>query len=161
MATVNDLIDEIRAEMPDPIPEGQQFIDLDDQVPNPVRLPADESWVEILNDAKAEFEVDGATAVFSTWRVEAEDPLDIGDVEIADGAYVRGGRLALDARMTDHRATQILAALPEGEFLLRIKFMRDGTKMNGSLKTSLTQCDLREKRGRALSRLQGMPNQVL
>jgi len=25
--------------------------------------------VEILNDAKEEFEVDGATAVFSTWRV--------------------------------------------------------------------------------------------
>ena len=146
MATVNDLIDKIFAEMPDPIPDGQQFIDLDDQVPNPVRLPADESWVEILNDAKAEFEVDGATAVFSTWRVEAEDPLDVGDVEIADGEMVRGGRLALDARMTDQRATQILVALPA---------------MNGSLKTSLTQCGLRKKGDRALSRLRGMPNQVL
>ena len=31
----------------------------------PVRLPADR-WVEILNDAKDEFEVDGASAVFST-----------------------------------------------------------------------------------------------
>jgi len=31
MATMNDLIKEILAEMPDPAPEGQQFIDLDDQ----------------------------------------------------------------------------------------------------------------------------------
>ena len=100
MATMNDLIDEILAEMPDPILEGQQFIDLDDQVPNAVRLPAAEPWFEILNDAKYVFEVDGATVVFSTWRVEAEDPLDIGDIEIADGMYARAGRLALDARMT-------------------------------------------------------------
>ena len=33
--------------------------------------------------------------------------------------------MALDARMTDGRATQILAALSEGEFILRIKFMRE------------------------------------
>jgi len=50
------LIEEILTEMSDPIPEGQPFIDLDDQVPPPVRLPADE-WVEILNDAKYEFNV--------------------------------------------------------------------------------------------------------
>ena len=161
MATVNDLIDEILAEMPDPIPEGQQFIDLDDQVPNPVRLPAHESWVEILNDAKAEFEVDGATAVFSTWRVEAEDPLHIGDVEIADGAFVRGGRLALDARMTDQRATQILAALPEGEFLLRIKFMRERDENEWVVENKFDPVRSEKKGGRALSRLRGMPNQVL
>jgi len=69
MTSMDDLIEEILAEMPDPVPEGQQFIDLDDRVLPPVQLPADE-WVEILNDAKNEFEVDGATAVFSTWRVE-------------------------------------------------------------------------------------------
>jgi len=85
-------------------PKGQQFIDLDDQVPNPLRFPADE-WVEILNDAKDEFEVDGATAVFSTWRVEA--------------------RLALNARMTDARAARLLTALPEGEFILKLKFLRE------------------------------------
>ena len=67
VATVDDLIEEILAELPDPVPEGQQFIDLDDQIPLPVRLPADQ-WVEIINDAKDEFEVDGASAVFSTWR---------------------------------------------------------------------------------------------
>jgi len=124
MASMNDLIEEILAEMPDPAPEGQQFIDLDDQAPPPVQPPDAETveWVEILNDAKEEFEVDGATAVFSTWRVEAEDP---GDVEIADGAYARAGRLALDARMTDDRAAQMLEALPEGKFWLRITFLRE------------------------------------
>ena len=103
-----DLIEEILAELPDQVSEGQQFTDLDDQVPFPVRLPADR-WVEILNDSKVEFEV----AVFSTWRMEEVDPLDIGDIEIADGMHARAGRLALNARITDVRATQLLAALPE------------------------------------------------
>ena len=49
-----------------------------------MRLPADQ-WVEILNDAKDEFEVDGASAVFYPWRVEEDDLLDIGDIEIANG----------------------------------------------------------------------------
>ena len=89
-----------------------------------MRLPADQ-WVEILNDAKDEFEVDGASAVFSTWRVEEDDPLDIGDIEIADGMHARAGRLTLNARMTDIRATQLLAALPEGTFILRLKFLRE------------------------------------
>ena len=48
---MDDLIEEILAELPEPVPEGQQFTDLDDQVPPSVRLPADQ-WVEILNDAK-------------------------------------------------------------------------------------------------------------
>ena len=124
MTTMNNLIDEILAEMPDPVPEGQQFIDLDDQAPAPVQ-PLEAQYVEILNEAKAEFEANSATVVFSTWRVEAEDPLDIGDVEIADGAYARAGRLALDAGMTDERAAQILEALPEGEFMLKLKFLRE------------------------------------
>ena len=59
---MDDLIEEIPAELPDPVSEGQQFTDLDKQVPPPVRLPADQ-WVEILNDAKDEFEVDGISAV--------------------------------------------------------------------------------------------------
>ena len=66
---MGDLVEEILAELPDPVPEGQQFTDLDDQVPPQVSLPADQ-WVEILNDVKDEFEVDGASAVFPTWRVE-------------------------------------------------------------------------------------------
>jgi len=63
-----------------------------------------------MNDAKVEFEVDGVTSVFSTWRVEAEDPLDIGHIKTVDGMHARAGRLALDACMADQRATQILAA---------------------------------------------------
>ena len=69
--------------------------------------------------------VDGASAVFSTRRVEEDDPLDIGDIEIADGMHARADRLALNARMTDVRATQLLAALPEGDFILRLKFLRE------------------------------------
>ena len=109
---MDDLIEEILAELPDPVQEGQQFTDLDDQIPPSVRLSGDQ-WVEILNDPKDEFEVDGASAVFSTWRVGEDDPLDISDIEIADGMHARAGRLVLNARMTDVRATQLLAALPE------------------------------------------------
>ena len=126
MTTMDGLIEEILAEMPDPSPEGQHFIDLNDRAPHPVGLPKDE-WVEILTDAKDEFEVDGAAAAFSTWRVEVEDPLDIGDVEIADGMRAGAGRLALDAWLTDDRVARLLAALPEdsGVFILRIKFLRE------------------------------------
>ena len=142
--TMDDLIEEMLAEykprfiLDEPIPEAEErllprplqpqwpFTDLDDRVPHPERLPAYEPWVEILNDAKDEFEVDGAAAVFSTWRVEREDPLDVGDLDITEGIYARAGRLALDAGMADVRATQLLAALPGGtEFLLRIKFLRE------------------------------------
>ena len=124
MAIMDDLIELILAELPDPVQEGQQFTDHDDQVPFPVRIPADR-WVQILNDAKAEFEVNGASAVFSTWRIEEDDPLDIGDIEIADGMHARAGRFALNARMTDVRVTQLLAACPEGNFILRLKFLRE------------------------------------
>ena len=144
MATMDRLIEEILAEyeprliLDEPIPEAEErlfprplrsqwpFTDLDDRVPHPVTLPAYEPWVEVLNDAKDEFEVDGAAAVFSTWRVEREDPLDIGVVEIVEGIHARAGRLALDARMADVRTTHLLAALPGGtELLLRIKFLRE------------------------------------
>ncbi|MEW8688900.1 MAG: hypothetical protein AB2556_24035, partial [Candidatus Thiodiazotropha sp.] len=39
-------------------------------------------------------------------------PLDIGDIEVADGIHARAGRLALDARMTDERAVR-LDSFPE------------------------------------------------
>ena len=142
MGTMDELIEEILAEYEpwltfyQPIPEDEErrlpqplrpqrpFTDLDDQVPPPVSLPADQ-WVEILNDPKDEFEVDGASAVFSTWRLEEDDPLDIGDIEIADGMHARAGWLALYARMTDVRATKLLEALPEGNFILRLTFLRE------------------------------------
>ena len=101
MATMDDLIEEILAKAHPRWAHSRPqwpFTDLDVPVPNPVRLPAYEPWVEILNNAKDEFEIDGAAALFSTWRVEWEDPLDIGDVKIADGMHARVDRLALDAR---------------------------------------------------------------
>lgn len=123
--TMDSLIEEILAEMPDPFrAPHQQFIGLDDQITTPVQLPVD-LWIGIFSDAEDEFEVDGAIAVFSTWRVETEDPLDIGQVKITDGMYAGAGRLALDARMLDERAAQLLATLPEGEHILRIKFLRE------------------------------------
>ena len=60
-----------------------------------------------------------------TFSKETEDPLDIGDVEIADGMYVSVGRLALDARMSDVRAARLFTALPPSQFILRIKFLRE------------------------------------
>ena len=54
--------------------------------------------------------------------MEEDDPLDIGDIEIADGMHSRAGRLAINARMTDVRATQLLA---DGNFILGLKFFRE------------------------------------
>lgn len=165
MTTMDELIEDILTECQDvetrvPWPQ-RPFTDLDSQAHSPVRLPAEEGWVDILNDAKDEFEVDGATVVFSTWRVEAEDPLDIGDIEIGDGMYARAGQLALDACMTDQRAAQILAGLPEDdEHLLRIKFLRE---RNGdwvvSMKTSLTQSGQSGRKARGSSRCRGTQKQ--
>ena len=57
--------------------------------------------------------------------MEEDDLHDIGDIEIAYGMHAKAGRLALNARMTDVRATQLLAALSEGNFILRLKFLRE------------------------------------
>ena len=171
MATMDNLIDEILEEfrtqretpiLDDPIPEDvernlprhlspqQPFIDLDIQAPPPTRLPANEQWVEILNDAKNEFEFDGATAVFSTWRVEAEDPLDIGDIQIADGIEVRAGRMVLDARMTDERAAHLLQKLPEGEYMLKIKFLREHDEGDWVIEDKFDPVKMERRRGQAV-----------
>ena len=87
----DDLFEEFFGERPEPVQEGQQFIDLDDRAP----LPFSDGRVEILNDAKDEFEVDGATTVFSTLRVEGEDSFDVGDIEIFNSMHARTGRRLL------------------------------------------------------------------
>ena len=167
--TMDDLIEEMLAEykprfiLDEPIPEAEErllpwplrpqwpFTDLDDRVPHPERLPAYEPWVEILNDAKDEFEVDGAAAVFSIWRVEREDPLDVGDLDITEGIYARASRLALDARMADVRATQLLAALPGGtEFLLRIKFLREKAEDDWVLEDKFDPVQAERKKGQGV-----------
>ena len=136
----------LRKDSPPPRPLRPQwpFTDLDDRVPHLVRLPG----VELLNDAKDEFEVDGAAAVFSTWRVEGENPL--------DGMHARAVRLALDARMADVRATQLLAALPgDTEFLLRIKFLREKAEDNWVLEDKFDPVRAERKKGRGSSRSLG------
>ena len=57
--------EDVERHLPWSIQPQRPFIDLDDLVPFLVQPPADE-WVEILNDAKDEFEVDGTAAVSST-----------------------------------------------------------------------------------------------
>ena len=166
MATMDRLIEEILAEyeprfiLDETIPEAEErllprplrpqwpFTDLDDRVPHQVRHPAYEPWVEILNDAK---DVDGAAAVFSTWRVEREDPLDIGDVEMVEGIHARAGRLALDARMADVRAIQLLAALPGGtELLLRSKFLREKAEDDWVLEDKFGPVRAERKKGQGV-----------
>ena len=147
---MDDLIDEMLAEygpryiLDVPIPEDEErrlpwplrlqwpFTNLDDRVPNPVRLPSDE-WVEVLTDAKD----------------ECEDPLDISDIEITDGMHARAGRLALNARMKDKRAARLLASLPEGEFILKLKFLREHPEMIGFLKT-FDPVRVERKKGQAI-----------
>ena len=85
-----------------------------------------------------------------------EDPLDIGDVEIADGMHARAGRLALDARMADVRATQFLAALPGGiEFLLRIKFLREKPEDDWVLEDKFDPVRAERKKGRGVVEVAG------
>ena len=164
---MDDLIEEMLAEyeprfiLDEPIPEAEErllprplrpqwlFTDLDDHVLHPVRLPAG-LWVEILDDTKDGFEVDGAAAVFSTWRVEGEDLLDIGDVEIADGMCARAGRLALDARMVDMRAAWLLDSLLEGEFLLKLKFLREKAEDDWVLEDKFDPVRAERKKGQGV-----------
>ncbi|MEW8689048.1 MAG: hypothetical protein AB2556_24780 [Candidatus Thiodiazotropha sp.] len=136
------MIDEILAEIPDPFPG--QFTDLDDQVPHPVRLP------EILNDVKDEFELDGAAAVFSLWSVEEEDPLDIGDIEVADGIHVRAGRLALDACMKDERAARLLNSLPKDGCVLKLKFLREQQESEWVVEDKFVPIRMERKKGQAI-----------
>ena len=65
-------------------------------------------------------------------------------------SVIRVDRLALDARMPDVRVTQLLAGLPGGarSFSCESSFSRRKLKMIGSLKTSLIQSGLSERRAR-------------
>ena len=44
--------------------------DFDTVVGHPVAWP-DQPWIDLVNAAKEEFEVDNAIAVFSSWRVKS------------------------------------------------------------------------------------------
>ena len=126
-----------------------------------MRLPTG-SWVEILDDAKDEFEVDGAAAVFSTWRVEGEDQLNIGDVEIADGMHARAGRLVLDAGMADERMARLLDSLLEGDFLLKLKYLQEKAEADCVLEDKFDPVHAKRKKGQGVIEVsQGMKPGVL
>lgn len=78
------------------IKEGPELLrtvfDLDTLVPTGV-------WVDALQEAKDEFLVDEAAAVFSTWKV--------------------------DATMTIVRASKLLRRIPPGDHIIRIKYIRE------------------------------------
>ncbi|MEW8689086.1 MAG: hypothetical protein AB2556_24970, partial [Candidatus Thiodiazotropha sp.] len=97
-----------------------------------------------------EFEVDGAAAIFSSWRVEEEDPLDVGDIEVADGILARAGRLALDARITDERAARLLDNLPEGRFLLKLTFLREQQEGEWVVEDKFDPVRAERRRGQAI-----------
>ena len=62
--------------------------------------------------------------------------------------HARAGRLALDARMADVRATQLLAALPGGtELLLRIKFLREKAEDDWVLEDKFDPVRAERKKG--------------
>ena len=148
MATMDEYIQEILDSMEPKV--DPDYIDLDTQAPPPVRLPADEQWVEILADAKDEFEVDGATAVFSTWRVEDEDEFDLGDIQVTDGIEAKAGKIALDARMTDARATSLLQRLPEGEYLLKLKYLRERAEGDWTVEDKFDPVRTEHKKGQTV-----------
>ena len=123
----------------------QQFTDQDNLVPHPLRLPTDEC-VEILNDAKVEFDVQGAAAVFSTWRVEEEDPLDISNNEIADGICMP--EPALNAHIQMRGWLGCLLASQRAISFWNSNSCRSMLKAIGCSKISSTLSVLRERKDR-------------
>ena len=115
-----------------------------------MRLPANQ-WVEILNDAKDEFEVNGGSAVFSTWRMEEDDPLDICHRDCRRHACQ--SRQVGPERLDDGRlGYPTSCSSPRGQFYSEIQV---SPMMIGSLKTSLIQSRLSERRARGKSRSLG------
>jgi len=102
--------------------ENRTYTDLDIKVKTDVNLPK-EHWVDMIKEAKEEFELDGATSVYSTWRVEK------GDID--------GNLVEFDATMSDERASKLLQKLLTENYLLKIKFYVK-KKDIGLLKINLT-----------------------
>ncbi|MEW8687813.1 MAG: hypothetical protein AB2556_18535 [Candidatus Thiodiazotropha sp.] len=82
------------------------------------------------------------------WKKKEEDPLDVGDIEVADGIHARAGRLALDARMTDERAARLLDNLQEGGFLL--KFLCEQQEGEWAVEDKFDTICVERKKGQAI-----------
>ncbi|CAG8783834.1 3854_t:CDS:1, partial [Racocetra fulgida] len=105
-----DLMESNISEPSNPEPQAYHFLDLDIEVSWPVLFPDDEKhraiWQKGIQYAKDIFKVDGAEYAFSTWFIDTEE-------------------LKLEAGMTEGRAQEILNAIDNSEFLIRVKFIRD------------------------------------
>ncbi|MEW8688888.1 MAG: hypothetical protein AB2556_23975, partial [Candidatus Thiodiazotropha sp.] len=66
------------------------------------------------------------------------------------GIHARAGRLALDARMTDERAARLLDSLPEGEFLLKLKFLREQQEGEWAVEDKFDPVRVERKKGQAI-----------
>ena len=86
--------------------------------------------------------------------MKAEDPLDISDIEIAAAMHARAGRLALNTRMSNKRAAQLLAALlKDGEHLLTIKFLREWGEGDWVVEDKFDPVQGERKRGQAITEI--------
>ena len=81
--------------------------DLDKLVPPPVNAPKNLDR-GLHQQPKEEFEVAGATHVFSTFHIDEDDPLQLVDLVLRRGHESRGGRLILNSQMDDKRAALLL-----------------------------------------------------
>ncbi|CAG8844037.1 31293_t:CDS:2, partial [Gigaspora margarita] len=100
-----DLMESYISKPSNPKPQAYYFLDLDIEVPWPVPFPENEEHREYAKDM---FKVDGAEYAFSTWFVDTEEH-------------------KLEAGMTEERAQEILNAIDNSEYLIRIKFIRANT----------------------------------
>ena len=101
-------------------------------VPHPVAWP-DEPWVDLVNIAKEEFEVDNAIAVFSTRRVQEEDSNEF--------------RLILDACMADRQSARLLHCIPEGDCNPKLKLLQRGNQRNWFKEDKMSQSEKEKERG--------------
>ena len=79
----------------------------------------------LLRQAKAQHRREGAAHAFSSWRQETPDPYGLGDVAVDDNISIRGGNIVRDYTLTAERATEVLKKLSDGEFLVKVKFLRE------------------------------------
>jgi len=80
---------------------------------------------KFLKRAKTQHRREGASKVFASWRQESPDPYDLGDVNVNDDIRVHAGNIIQDNTMSASRAAQIIGALRSGEFIIKVKFLRE------------------------------------
>ena len=82
--------------------DPRAFTDFDTGKDTTITFPTNQSWISIIDDAKFEFELDNASCVYTTYKTETENKI-----------------------MTEQRSQSIINALPDGQYLFRIKFIKE------------------------------------